>query len=87
VTSRLVTQLPRKHRRTASIPRHQRLDVILVRLLRRSIRIERGSITPKRGIVSINSTVVVPIIHKREDEFNAVFFRRVDNVVQTRDAV
>lgn len=88
LASGLVGQLPRKHRRRARIPRHHRLDIPPVRLLDVLVRVERIMVRlAVRLDIRVHPAIVVPVIHKVDDELDAVLLRRVHHIVQPLQSV
>lgn len=87
-TSRLIRQLPRKHRRGVTIPLHDRLDIRLIGTLHGITGIEiRLAGSAIRAHVRRHTTVVGPVVDEVDDEFDAVLFGRRDDVVEALETV
>lgn len=76
LASGLIGQLPRKHRRGVRIPRHHSLDILPVRLLNVLVRVKRIMVRLAiRLDVRVHPPVVIPVIHKVDDELDAALLR------------
>lgn len=87
-TSRLIRQLPRKHRGGVTIPLHDRLNIRLIRRLHCITRIEIRLVgSAIRADVRGHTAVVGPVVDEVDDEFDVVLFGRRDDVVETLETV
>ena len=87
MTSRLIAQLPSEYCRTFLVPIHYEADIVLIRLLCPSIRIERGGVAPEIRAVCIDTTQIIPVVQHRQDQFNTILLRSSHSRVKTTDSV
>jgi hypothetical protein len=85
--ARLISQLPCKDSRGSLVARDNGLDVRLVHTLDLRIGVP-FRLAATIGIdVGIHATIIIPIIHKRNDKLDAVFLGSGDNVIKTLQTV
>lgn len=85
--ARLVTQLPSKDRRGVPVPRDNSLDIGLVHALDLLVG-EPLSLAAAVGLdIGVVSAVVVPAVHERNDELDAVLLSGSNHIVKTLETV
>lgn len=76
MAARLIAQLPSKDSGGFRVSSYKRFHVRFVCLLCGGIGIECGGIAAKRDGVGVDAAVIVPVVHKIEDELHAIFLSR-----------
>ena len=87
MAARFICKFPRKYGSRFRVPVDERLDVSLVCPLRSGVGVECGGVAAKCDRVGVYSTVIPPVVDEIEDEFNAMFFGSVDNIVEALEAI
>lgn len=87
LAARLVAQLPRKDSRGILVARDDSLDIRLVHALDLLIGVPFRLGASIGSNIGFHATIVIPVIHKGNDQLNAVLLGGGDNVIKTLQTI